>query len=168
AHGDGDKKLAFSEPARLLHEALLEERNDHEATAERERPRLEEERQELAEHGANGHVATAHHEERYADKERGRRGSGRAYAEERPVIQDTDNPAGDADLDREGSRERLTDGDALTHLLLGQPLPLADHLAFHLADERDRAAEAEQAEAQIVPDKLADGHAPWRLLPFHR
>src|SRR5947209_82357 len=266
AHGDGDKKLAFSEPARLLHEALLEERNDHEATAERERPRLEEERQELAEHGANGHVATAHHEERYADKERGRRGSRRAYAEEGPIIQDTDNPAGDedqcdfgphgdgddegscrerplqpvlhpefrqpvagmqdqrdncrahavedgrhpwqpaevdverperrdddevrqderppagprtpeaaadvgnpdADLDREGSRERLTDGDALTHLLLGQPLPLADHLAFHLADERDGAAEAEQAEAQIVPDKLPDGHAPWRLLPFHR
>src|SRR2546427_3837024 len=59
AHGDGDEKLAFSEPARLLHEALLEERNDHEPTAERERPRLEEERQELAEHGANGHVATA-------------------------------------------------------------------------------------------------------------
>jgi len=51
AHGDGDKKLALGEPARLLHEALLEERNDHEATAERERPCLEEERQELAEHG---------------------------------------------------------------------------------------------------------------------
>src|SRR5438132_1016848 len=116
AHGDGDKKLAFSEPARLLHEALREERNDHEATAERERPRLEEERQELAEHGANGHIATAHHEERYADKERGRRGSGRAYAEERPVIQDTNNPAGDEDQcdfgphsngnDEGGGRER--------------------------------------------------------------
>ena len=78
---------------------------------------------------------------------------------------DVGNP--DADLDREGSREGLTDGDALAHLLLGQPLPLADHLAFHLADERDGAAEAEEAEAQIVPDKLADGHAPWRLLPFH-
>jgi len=51
----------------------------------------------------------------------------------------------------------LTDGDALAHLLLGQPLPLADHLAFHLADERDGAAEAEEAEAQIVPDKLAMG-----------
>src|SRR5439155_389042 len=83
AHGDGDKKLAFSEPARLLHEALLEERNDHEATAERERPRLEEERQELAEHGANGHVATAHHEERYADKERGRPGSRRGCRKSR-------------------------------------------------------------------------------------
>jgi len=79
---------------------------------------------------------------------------------------DVGNP--DADLDREGSREGLTDGDALAHLLLGQPLPLADHLAFHLADERDGAAEAEEAEAQIVPDKLADGHAPWRSAPFHR
>src|SRR5204863_5091016 len=97
AHGHGDKKLALGEPARLLHEALLEERNDHEAAAERERPRLEEERQELAEHDANGHVATAHHQERYADKEQGRPGSGRAYTEERPVIQDTDNPAGDED-----------------------------------------------------------------------
>src|SRR5438445_468689 len=73
-----DQQLAFCEPTRLLHEARLEERNDPEATAERERPRLDEERQELAEHGANGHIATAHHEERYADKERGRRGSGRA------------------------------------------------------------------------------------------
>src|SRR5439155_1604295 len=79
---------------------------------------------------------------------------------------DIGNP--DADLDREGPREGLTDGDALAHLLLGQPLPLADHLAFHLADERDGAAEAEEAEAQIVPDELADGHAPWCLLSFQR
>src|SRR5438445_3461163 len=35
---------------------------------------------------------------------------------------DVGNP--DADLGREGSRERLTDGDALTYLLLDQPLPM--------------------------------------------
>src|SRR5438132_952388 len=64
AHGDGDEELALGEPARLLHETLLEERNDHESAAERHRARLEEKRQELAERGAAGCVATTQHGER--------------------------------------------------------------------------------------------------------
>ena len=71
-------------------------------------------------------------------------------------------------MDGEGSGEGLADGDALAHLLLGQPLPLADHFALHLADERDLAAETEETEPQIIQDELPEGHAPWRLLLFRQ
>src|SRR5438552_6458273 len=51
----------------------------------------------------------------------------------------------DADLDREWTRQRLADRDTLA-LVLGDPLPVADQLPLHLADEGDGAAEAEEAE----------------------
>src|SRR5947208_2979855 len=73
-----------------------------------------------------------------------------------------------ANLDGERSRQGLTDGDALPHLVLSQPLPLADHLPLHLADERDGAPEAEQTQPQVVLDELADGDAPRGLVRFHQ
>ena len=47
----------------------------------------------------------------------------------------------DSDLDRERARERLAHGDGFPHLLLSEPAPSADELAFHLADERDGSSE---------------------------
>src|SRR5439155_956532 len=43
AHRHRDQELALVEPARLVDEARLEKRDDHEPAAERERPRLQEE-----------------------------------------------------------------------------------------------------------------------------
>src|SRR6266487_4514896 len=43
----------------------------------------------------------------------------------------------DTDLDGQGARQRLADRDALSHLLLGQPLPLANQLPLHLPHEGD-------------------------------
>src|SRR5438876_308690 len=64
----------------------------------------------------------------------------------------------DADLDGERSGEGLADRDPLAHLLFRQPLLLADELSFHLTDQCDGAAEAEEAETQVVLDELLDGH----------
>src|SRR6266849_2508635 len=60
----------------------------------------------------------------------------------------------DANLDRERSWKRLANRDRLTHLLLGEPFPVIDKLALHLAHERNRPAEAEKPEAQEVPHQL--------------
>ena len=65
----------------------------------------------------------------------------------------------DPDLNRERAGQRLTDRDPLAHLLLRQPLPLLDQLSFHLAAERDRAAEPERAEAQVIPHQVPDPNA---------
>ena len=65
----------------------------------------------------------------------------------------------DADLDREWPGQRLADRDALAHLFLGQPLSLAHQLALQLADQGHGTAEADQAEAQVIPHQLADGDA---------
>src|SRR6266545_4051600 len=72
----------------------------------------------------------------------------------------------DADLDRERTRQRLAYRDALAHLVLGEPPLVADQLALHLADEGDGAAEAEEAEPEVVPDELADGDALRCLAQF--
>ena len=65
----------------------------------------------------------------------------------------------DADLDGERPRERLTHGDPLAHLILGEPLLVADELALHLTDEGDRAAETEQPEPQEVSNEVANRNA---------
>src|SRR4029077_6152941 len=65
----------------------------------------------------------------------------------------------DADLDGQGTRQRLADRDALAHLLLGQPLSLADQLPLPLAHEGDGPAESDEPKAQIVSDELSDRHA---------
>ena len=62
----------------------------------------------------------------------------------------------DADLNRERSGQRLADRDRLAHLLLGEPFAVVDQFAFHLADQRNRAAEAETAEPQEVAHQFAD------------
>ncbi len=62
----------------------------------------------------------------------------------------------------------MADGDALAHFLFREPLLVADQLAFHLADECDGAAEAEEAEPQVVLDELADWDARRCLVRFHR
>src|SRR5207302_227841 len=62
----------------------------------------------------------------------------------------------DADLNGQRSRHGLTDRNGFAHLLLGHPLFVGYQFAFHLADQRDRAAEAEQAEPQEIPDDFAD------------
>src|SRR5260370_771624 len=56
----------------------------------------------------------------------------------------------DAHLDGERPRQRLTDGDGLSHLLLGQPTPLSDQFPFHLTNERDRPPKAKKAEPQTI------------------
>src|SRR5262249_14548115 len=78
---------------------------------------------------------------------------------------DVGNP--DANLDGEGPPQRLAHSDALAHLFLGEPLLVAAESALHLTDEGHRPAEAEDAEPQVVPDELADGHALDGLFSFH-
>ena len=68
----------------------------------------------------------------------------------------------------DGAGEGLADGDSLAQLLLGEPLLFANHLTLHLPDEGDGAAEAEEAEAQVVLDEVPDGHALGRLFRLHR
>jgi hypothetical protein len=58
------------------------------------------------------------------------------------------------DLNGERSRQRLTDGDGLAHLLLAQPAALGDDFPLHLADQRDGPAEPQQAKAQKVKQQL--------------
>src|SRR5262249_56223995 len=48
-HGNRDEELTFVQPARLLHEALFQERDDDETAAEREGTGLQEEGQQLSE-----------------------------------------------------------------------------------------------------------------------
>ena len=67
-----------------------------------------------------------------------------AHAPQKPHAQVGDV---DADLDGKRTRQRLADRDGFAHLLLGQPAALGDQFALHLADERDRPAKAEQAQA---------------------
>src|SRR5262245_2325389 len=58
----------------------------------------------------------------------------------------------------QGTWQGLADGEALAHFFLRQPFLVADHLALHLADERDGATEAEQTESQVVLGQVANGH----------
>src|SRR5438094_3132588 len=51
-HGNRDEEIVLVQPVHLLHESFLEERDDDEATAERERAGLQEEREELTEQRA--------------------------------------------------------------------------------------------------------------------
>src|SRR5207244_950303 len=74
----------------------------------------------------------------------------------------------DADLDGQWPGQRLTDGDALAHLLLRQPFLLAHQLAIHLANEGHGASESQDAEPQEIPNEVANGNALRRLLGFHR
>ena len=60
----------------------------------------------------------------------------------------------DSDLNCQRPGQRLTDGNRLSHLFLGQPSPLGDELPFHLADQRDRTAESQQAEAEKVDEQF--------------
>jgi hypothetical protein len=56
----------------------------------------------------------------------------------------------------------LADRNRFPHLFFGEPAAIADELALHLADKRDRAAEAEQAEAKEVRHHFPDAAARWR------
>jgi hypothetical protein len=58
----------------------------------------------------------------------------------------------DADLDGERPRKRLADGDRLAHLVLAEPFAVVDQFALHLADQRHRTAETEEAEPQEIAD----------------
>jgi hypothetical protein len=71
------------------------------------------------------------------------------------------------DLDGERTRERLADGDAFSHLVLGDPALAADQLALHLAHQGNRTAEAEETQAEVVPDEVFDGNAPRGRLLRH-
>ena len=71
-------------------------------------------------------------------------------------------------LNGERSGQRLADRDRLAHLLFGEPLAVVDQLPFHLADQRDRTAEAEAAESQEVTDQFADPAFRNDRCPRHR
>jgi len=73
----------------------------------------------------------------------------------------------DPDLDGQRARQRLAHRDALSHLLLGQPLPLGDQLPLHLPHEGDRTAETDQPKAQVVPDEFSNRNALCCLLRAH-
>src|SRR5215831_10144870 len=73
----------------------------------------------------------------------------------------------DADLDGERPWQGLADRDALAHLVLREPLLVADQLTLHLTDERHGPAEAEKTKAQEVAHEIAKGNAVGRLLSAH-
>src|SRR5215469_3358361 len=62
----------------------------------------------------------------------------------------------DADLDREGTGQRLADGHGIAHLLPGQPLAFTYELPFHQADKRHRPAEPQSAETEEINDDFAE------------
>ena len=84
------------QPVHLLHESFLEERDDDEATAERERTGLQEERQQLTQQRAERARRRGGGDERHADHERRRR-CGFAATKERAVVEKADDPAPDED-----------------------------------------------------------------------
>src|SRR5262252_9194910 len=63
-----------------------------------------------------------------------------------------------ANLDRERSGERLTDGNHFTHLIAAQPATALDQVAFHEPHECHRPPETRGSKPQEVPDEL--GHGP--------
>src|SRR5437879_11141142 len=66
---------------------------------------------------------------------------------------------GDEADDGGGRDQQRADGDALPHLLARHPLPVGDEPPLHLPHECDGPAEAEEAQAQEVEDKLANRDA---------
>ena len=62
----------------------------------------------------------------------------------------------DSHLNCERPGQRLTNRDRLAHLLLGEPFAVVDQFAFHLADQRNRAAKTEATEPQEVAHQFAD------------
>jgi len=50
----------------------------------------------------------------------------------------------------------LADGDGLAHLLSGEPASLANKLALHLPDKRNRPAEADEPEAQEILNEFSN------------
>ncbi len=66
-----------------------------------------------------------------------------------------------ANLDREGAGQGLTDGDCFAHLFFREPLALGHELALHLADQRNRASEPKQSEPQKVRHDLSETAPRW-------
>ncbi len=250
---DGDEKVARGEPAVVLHQALLEEGDDDQSTAEGEAARLQEEQHQLADdrrrrrvRRADGADSAHRHNEPRGDR------GWPSTPKQRAVVQQADHPGDDeehgdlrlehhgddesrrrdrplqpvlhaelgeppagvhdhgdhrrtdavehrrhpaqspemdveggkggddqevrqdeapasgpcapepaahvggeyAHLDRQGSRQRLADGDGVAHFRPGQPVLLLDQLPLHLAAERGRAAEAKAPQPQKVSDKV--------------
>src|SRR5207253_10499868 len=63
----------------------------------------------------------------------------------------------DRELRRERPRCELREGEPLDVVLPRDPAALVDEVALHVADERDRSAEPECAEADEVAEQLAEG-----------
>src|ERR1700737_5531975 len=62
----------------------------------------------------------------------------------------------DANLGGPRSGKRLTHGDGLSHLVLGEPSALLDQLALHLPAKRHGTAEANRPEPQLVEAEGGD------------
>src|SRR5207249_1181512 len=89
-----------------------------------------------------------HHEERRQDEgDTHQRRPGHAGAHPSEV---------DRELRRERPRRELREGEPLDVVLPRDPAALVDEVALHVADERDRSAEPECAEAEEVAEQLAE------------
>src|SRR5439155_10298979 len=89
-----------------------------------------------------------HHEERRQDEgDAHQRRPGHAGAHPSEV---------DRELRRERPRRELREGEPLDVVLPRDPAALVDEVALHVADERDRSAEAECAEAEEIAEQLTE------------
>src|SRR5262249_16563996 len=59
-----------------------------------------------------------------------------------------------SDLNRERSGQRLAYGNGFTHLVFGEPATLGNEFTLHLADQRNRTAEAQQSEPEKIQKQL--------------
>src|SRR5581483_1157773 len=92
-----------------------------------------------------------HHDERRRDeRERDERRAARAGGEPAEV---------DRELRRERARGELREREAFAVVGLGEPAPVLDEVAMHVADERDRSTEPGRAEAEEVEGEIAQREA---------
>jgi hypothetical protein len=89
-----------------------------------------------------------HHERRQHERRRDQRRS------ERPGLQPAEP---DRKLRRERPRRELGEREPFDVVALREPAALLDEVALHVADERDRAPEAEGSQAQEVAEQLGEG-----------
>ena len=73
-----------------------------------------------------------------------------------------------SNLNRERSGQRLADGNGFTHLVFGQPATLGDEFAFHLTDQRNGTAEAQQSEPEKIQKQLGQRATFYCRLHCHR
>src|SRR5262249_36529767 len=155
-HRDGHEEVALVEPLHLLHETLLEKRDDYQAATERERAGFQEERQQLAEELADATRRSAGDRKQCAEGEES--GSRRRLASAEGRTEKTQPPEATANeaerylgLNGPGDEERRRRErpfDPVLHPELRQPIARVQNQRDHGRTDavKDRAHRRQTAE----------------------